>query len=264
MSIYLMSDLHGMYGLYLRMLETVQFGHNDHLYILGDMIDRGPDGVKILLDVMQRDNVTCLIGNHEHMMWHYLNRHGDSIGDAWMLPGNGGSRTLTPYSMLLSEERRLIRSFLDKLYLQVELSVGGKRFLLSHSSFLPDHGTLRWQDPKIRDEEVLDVVWSSPWRAGEYIDPSEYRKDGRHHIIGHVPVLLIPAEEWPGGEKPAMPHFYDDKENRVANIDLGCALIPGTRDGFYADEEGFNAASLCVLDLERYADGDPEPSIYLR
>ena len=69
MSIYLMSDLHGMYGLYLRMLETVQFGHNDHLYILGDMIDRGPDGVKILLDVVQRDNVTCLIGNHEHMMW---------------------------------------------------------------------------------------------------------------------------------------------------------------------------------------------------
>ena len=27
----------------------------------------------------------------------------------------------------------MIRSFLDKLYLQVELSVGGKRFLLSHS-----------------------------------------------------------------------------------------------------------------------------------
>ena len=153
MGLYVCSDIHGMYDLYLGMLETVQFGDNDHLYILGDMIDRGPDGVKILLDVMQRDNVTCLIGNHEHMMWHYLNRHGDSIGDAWMLPGNGGSRTLTPYSMLLSEERRLIRSFLDKLYLQVELSVGGKRFLLSHSSFLPDHGTLRWQDPRIRDEE---------------------------------------------------------------------------------------------------------------
>ena len=51
MGIYVCSDIHGMYDLYLRMLETVQFGHNDHLYILGDMIDRGPDGVKILLDL---------------------------------------------------------------------------------------------------------------------------------------------------------------------------------------------------------------------
>ena len=87
MGIYVCSDIHGMYDLYCRMLETVQFSDGDHLYILGDMIDRGPDGIKILQDVIDRENVTCLIGNHEHMMWYYLNQADDPIGDAWMLPG---------------------------------------------------------------------------------------------------------------------------------------------------------------------------------
>ena len=95
MGIYVCSDIHGMYDLYCRMLKTIQFSDSDHLYILGDMIDRGPDGNKILLDVIKRENVTCLIGNHEHMMWHYLNRYGDDLVRAWMLPGNGGIKTLT-------------------------------------------------------------------------------------------------------------------------------------------------------------------------
>ena len=55
MGIYVCSDIHGMYDLYCRMLETVQFSDGDHLYILGDMIDRGPDGIKILQDVIDRE-----------------------------------------------------------------------------------------------------------------------------------------------------------------------------------------------------------------
>ena len=98
----------------------------------------------------------------------------------------------------------------------------------------------------------------------EHIEAAEYKKDGRYHIIGHVPVLLIPAEEWPGGVRPYMPHFLNDKENRLANIDLGCALISRVQGGGFDEKDGMNAASLCVLDLERYAAGDPEPATYIR
>ena len=263
MGIYVCSDIHGMYDLYCRMLETIQFSDRDHLYIPGDMIDRGPDGTRILLDVMKRENVTCLLGNHEHMMWYYLNCIGDPIGEAWMLPGNGGRKTLTPYTMLPDEDRRSIRRFLDDLYLQVELSVGGKTFLLSHSSFLPDSGTVKWQDSGITEEEVLNVVWCSPWRAGEYIDPAEYKKDGRYHIIGHVPVLLIKDEDWSGGRRPDMPCYFEDKENRLVNIDLGCAFIHAVREGLYDSDRRADGASLCVLDLGRFAAGDPDAAIYL-
>ena len=263
MGIYVCSDIHGMYDLYCRMLETVQFSDGDHLYILGDMIDRGPDGIKILQDVIDRENVTCLIGNHEHMMWYYLNQADDPIGDAWMLPGNGGRKTLTPYTMLTDEDRRKIRRFLDDLYLQVELTVGGKTFLLSHSSFLRDSGTVKWKDPGITEEEVLEVVWCSPWRTGEYIDPADYKEDGRYHIIGHVPVLLIEDWGWPSGERPDMPRYYEDEENHIVNIDLGCAFIPAAREGLYDKDRRADGASLCVLDLERFAAGDPDAAIYL-
>ena len=60
-----------------------------------------------------------------------------------MLPGNGGSRTLTLYSMLPDVDRKEIRRFLGDLYLQIEVEVGEKVFLLSHSSFLADCGTVR-------------------------------------------------------------------------------------------------------------------------
>lgn len=34
------------------------------LYILGDILDRGPNPIKIILDVMERPNVEVMAGNH--------------------------------------------------------------------------------------------------------------------------------------------------------------------------------------------------------
>ena len=55
--IYVMADLHGCYDKYVKMLEKINFSSNDALYILGDIIDRGEDGIKILHDVMGRKNI---------------------------------------------------------------------------------------------------------------------------------------------------------------------------------------------------------------
>ena len=41
-------------------------GENE-LYLLGDLIDRGPGSCKILLDIRKRDNIHTLFGNHEYM-----------------------------------------------------------------------------------------------------------------------------------------------------------------------------------------------------
>ena len=59
-----MSDLHGCYDKYMQMLEKIKFSSNDTLYILGDIIDREDNGIKILLDIMKRSNVIPLLGNH--------------------------------------------------------------------------------------------------------------------------------------------------------------------------------------------------------
>ena len=64
---YVMSDIHGNIGRYQKMLDLVGFTGDDHLYIIGDVIDRYPWGVEILLDIMEHPNVTLLMGNHEQM-----------------------------------------------------------------------------------------------------------------------------------------------------------------------------------------------------
>ena len=62
---YVMSDIHGMGELLENMLEKLSFSEEDTLYILGDMIDRGPDPAKVLDIASSRGNIIPLRGNHE-------------------------------------------------------------------------------------------------------------------------------------------------------------------------------------------------------
>ena len=64
---YCMSDIHGESERYFQMLKEIQFSSDDQLYIIGDVIDRGPGGIEILRDIMPRENVVLLLGNHELM-----------------------------------------------------------------------------------------------------------------------------------------------------------------------------------------------------
>ncbi len=61
---YVCSDIHGRYDKYKALLDAISLKDSD-LYVLGDVIDRGPEGVKILQDMMCRPNVFPLLGNHE-------------------------------------------------------------------------------------------------------------------------------------------------------------------------------------------------------
>lgn len=36
-----MSDLHGCYNKFIKMLDQIEFKNDDELYILGDILDRG-------------------------------------------------------------------------------------------------------------------------------------------------------------------------------------------------------------------------------
>ena len=65
--IYVMSDIHGYGARYRNVLNQIKLKKTDHLYILGDVIDRGPDGIGLLRETMKKENITLLMGNHEHM-----------------------------------------------------------------------------------------------------------------------------------------------------------------------------------------------------
>ena len=67
---YVISDIHGMYGSYHEAMKRLT--PKDHLYILGDVLDRGNGGIKIIKDIIKRQSIpannpqiTFLMGNHE-------------------------------------------------------------------------------------------------------------------------------------------------------------------------------------------------------
>ena len=63
---YVMSDIHGMSDLLKKILDMIQPGADDRVYILGDMIDRGAGSGGGVLDLaMNCPNITALRGNHE-------------------------------------------------------------------------------------------------------------------------------------------------------------------------------------------------------
>ena len=66
--IYVLSDIHGNAIRYNSIIEQINLQEMDTLYILGDVIDRYPDGIKILREIMKKDNIKMLLGNHEYMM----------------------------------------------------------------------------------------------------------------------------------------------------------------------------------------------------
>ena len=270
MSVYVCSDIHGQYSLYKEMLDVIHFSDNDELYILGDMIDRGPDNVGILRDVATRDNIHCLMGNHELMMYDYF--HRGRTGEYWFGWSNGGRQTYRELMKLSEDERDSILRLVDDLYLQVELDLNGKTYLLSHSSFWIDKQTIRMSeavnDPNVFSGAIQDLVWDSPWREFEYAPLESYAMDNREHIIGHVPVQHIAPAVWPDRVMPEMPMPMIDKENHLINIDLGCAAIPGTleeykRGAMTLQEIRALGYSLCVMDLTGYATGKEDAFAFI-
>lgn len=65
--IYLLGDLQGCSDPLARMLAAVDFSPSrDHLYVLGDLVNRGPDSLGVLKQLRVLGGAaTCLLGNHD-------------------------------------------------------------------------------------------------------------------------------------------------------------------------------------------------------
>jgi hypothetical protein len=94
-SLYVMSDIHGYVGDLLQGLEQAGFGDDDELWILGDLLDRGPDGIGVVDLVMglqqtAPERVHVLMGNHEILAVGRYRFPDSRFEGSWVL--NGGKR----------------------------------------------------------------------------------------------------------------------------------------------------------------------------
>lgn len=75
--LYLISDIHGELHDFKKLLKKIKFDkEKDNMIIMGDILDRGPDGVALLEYIkpyILDNSMKLLLGNHELFAIMYLN-----------------------------------------------------------------------------------------------------------------------------------------------------------------------------------------------
>lgn len=222
MSTYVMSDLHGNYDSYIAMLDKINFQNSDILFILGDILDRGPNPIKIILDLMKRPNVEIIAGNHCVMAcecFKFLLQEiteenlseidDDTIEKLLNWQQNGSASTTKEFHSCDKETQKEIIEFISDFELYDEIEVCGKTFVLVHA------GLANFDSEKeLWEYELDELVWHRPDYDRKYFED-------KYVITGHTPTMAIEGNPRPG--------YIYHANNHIA-IDCGCSF-PGGRLG---------------------------------
>ena len=214
MATYVVSDIHGEYEMFIRLLEEIRLKETDMLYVLGDVLDRGLHPIQIILKLMEMPNAVCLAGNHELMALECLEFLMQEITeisiekvDEKMLDNlvtwqyNGSKSTIDEFRALSREMQYAVIEFIKDFMIYEELKVGEKDFLLVHGGL----GNY-YPGKDIEEYSIKELIWD----RAEY--DIQYFEDA-YVVTGHTPTQGIMGNPRPG---------YVYKENHHIAIDCGC------------------------------------------
>lgn len=145
---YIIADIHGCYNEYINLLKKIKFTDKDTLYILGDVVDRGPEPIKILQDMMKRKNVVRFIGkpriydvynskkahcrnNSRKIGENYLETDDILKYNQWIQ--NGGYNTAKQFSQLSQNEKANILNYLRNSSIYETIDYNNKEYILVHA-----------------------------------------------------------------------------------------------------------------------------------
>lgn len=230
--IYAVSDLHG-YPLegFLSLLSKAGFCDSDFLFVLGDVIDRGEDGIKILEYLLDKPNMQFILGNHEAMMLacsfitdlvtedflNGLNETKLGLLQTWL--DNGAAPTVKALSRLAKKKPEQVDNIFDYLRdapLYDTVTAGKCDFVLTHAGlggYSPDKKLAEYTD--------RELLWNRPSLEDSY-------SDRFFTVFGHTPTVFygsmftgkaLRTDTWINidagvacGEKPMLFRLDDGKE----------------------------------------------------
>ena len=218
---YIVSDIHGCYDQYRALLEKLHFSDADELYVLGDVVDRGPEPIKVLQDMRKRPNVIFILGNHDFAMYSVMRKFaveiteenydshltGEDILDLNLWLQDGGQSTMEKFRGLNRAEMADILDYIAEASLYEVIEHNGKEYRLVHAglaNFAPDK--------ELDEYELHELLEERADYSRRY-----YPQDNIYLVTGHTPTVSI--EGW------NKPEVY----RKHGHIALDCACVAGGR-----------------------------------
>lgn len=207
---YVVSDLHGIpLRQFQMLLKRARFSDDDILFVLGDTIDRGADGIRLLLWMMEQHNVFHLLGNHEAMLLAVSETILKDCGDVELedlqdgqldilssMLVNGAQPTLSALGELVRgapEQAEDLLDYLREMPLYDSVEVNDVTYLLVHAglgNFVPGK--------KMSSYTQDELLWSRP-----ELDEVYPLGDDVHVVFGHTPTSyyemtgkIVKTETW--------------------------------------------------------------------
>ena len=146
MAIYVTSDAHGHVRALDEALSKISLTSDDTLYVLGDMIDRGPDPVGVIKLVRSLPNAHVLKGNHEQIMLDAIIGQDPLDAETWDI--NGGWTTREQLNDMEFDAYEELVRWMAALPLYAVAETEERPYLLVHAgiemkaarAFLLEHG----------------------------------------------------------------------------------------------------------------------------
>lgn len=190
---YVVSDIHGCFDKFKRLLKEIQFRDDDVMYVLGDIVDHGDEPIELLCDLSMRYNVIPILGDRDYKAYRLLTELNKMLsGEApdpdalsemaeWMQ--DGGQKTIEGFRALDEEMREGVLDYLAEMSLYEEADVKGKKFILVHAG-IADF------DPETPLEDYMPEDFIS-----EPIDLDKQYFGDATIVAGHVPTYTVEGAE---------------------------------------------------------------------
>ncbi len=172
------------------LLSKIRFAENDTLYVIGNMVDFGPDPVGLLEELSYRANIYPIAGERDYLAARllsgfdkmnagettdpdFVNEMGDWVRD-------GGMPTLEGYRALDADGREGVLDYLCETALYEEAEIKGNRYVMVYAGiagfengddpadFLPDDF---FSEPLSKNQKLMDnatvIVGGVPTESGK-------------------------------------------------------------------------------------------------